>query len=73
MSVSIIAETGIVADAYSTIAFALGLVQGLELIEANPSLEAVFVTEDLDIYATSGVRELISITNQRYTLVNPET
>ncbi|MCD7708885.1 MAG: FAD:protein FMN transferase [Clostridiales bacterium] len=42
-------------DALSTTCFALGLDDGMSLIESLDGVEAIFVTDDGEIYATSGI------------------
>lgn len=45
-SVSIVADTGLAADALSTAAFILGPEAGRQLIAATPGVDALFVTRD---------------------------
>ena len=45
-SVSIVAETGLAADALSTAAFVLGFEGGRALVNATPGADALFVTKD---------------------------
>ncbi|MDR2747841.1 MAG: FAD:protein FMN transferase [Treponema sp.] len=54
LSVTIIADGSIDADALSTAAFALGAERGLALVEALPDTEAVFVREDKTVILSSG-------------------
>jgi thiamine biosynthesis lipoprotein len=44
-------------DALSTTCFALGLEDGLELIESTEGVEAIFVTDDGEIHCSSGIGE----------------
>jgi thiamine biosynthesis lipoprotein len=53
LSVTIIADRSIDADALSTAVFALGLEKGLALIETLPNTEAVFVREDKTVIPSS--------------------
>jgi thiamine biosynthesis lipoprotein len=53
LSVTIIADRSIDADALSTAAFALGLEKGLALVESQPHAEAVFVREDRTVILSS--------------------
>ncbi len=68
VSVSIIADLGIAADAFSTLIFALGLRKGVELLESISSIDGILVTKELDVYVTSGVRDRFSISNPEYHL-----
>jgi thiamine biosynthesis lipoprotein len=53
LSVTIIADQSIDADALSTAVFALGLERGLALVESQPHAEAVFVREDRTVVLSS--------------------
>lgn len=70
VSVSIIAHKSIDADALSTTAFALGLENGLKLIESLKNVDAIFVTKDSDVYVTSGLKNNFKITNGKFKLKN---
>ena len=45
-------------DALSTTCFLLGLEEGIALIESRENTEAVFLTSDGNIHATSGLKNL---------------
>ncbi len=70
VSVSIVADKSIDADALSTTAFALGLENGLKLIESLKNVDAIFVTKDSDVYVTSGLKDNFKITNNKFKLKN---
>jgi thiamine biosynthesis lipoprotein len=55
LSVSIITDISMNADALSTAAFALGYERGRELIESIPGTEAVFILKDGGVRKTAGV------------------
>jgi thiamine biosynthesis lipoprotein len=55
--VTIISEKSMDGDALSTTCFALGLEDGLELIESTEGVEAIFVTDDGEIHCSSGIGE----------------
>lgn len=57
-SVSVLAKTGLLADGLSTTLFVLGLEQGVELIEATPGADALFVLKDGRTLATHGFPEI---------------
>ena len=67
-SVTIISKLGIVADVFSTIAFALGITNGAALIENTPSLDAVFTTKSREVYITSGLTECFAMSKSAYIL-----
>ena len=53
-SVSVVASSGLDADALSTAAFVLGLPEGLRLIDQWPGADALFVLKDGSVQATAG-------------------
>lgn len=55
MSVTIISENSIDADALSTAVFAMGLKEGMSFIEGKENLDAIFITKDYRVYITSGI------------------
>ncbi len=56
-SVSVLAESGLLADGLSTALFVLGLERGVALIEATPQADALFVLKDGRTLATKGFPE----------------
>ncbi|TVR86776.1 MAG: FAD:protein FMN transferase [Spirochaetaceae bacterium] len=55
VSVTVQAPTAITSDAVSTGAFVMGLEAGMALVERLPDTEGVFVTEDKQVYLSSGL------------------
>lgn len=68
-SVTILTDKSVDADGLSTTVFALGLEKGMEFIENTEHADALFITTDKKIYASSGIQELLTMTNDNYTLV----
>lgn len=65
-SVTIISPSATSADALSTLCFLLGKEKGMEYIENIKDTEAVFITENYEIYLTSGLKkqgDIIEILN----------
>jgi thiamine biosynthesis lipoprotein len=59
MSVTVVAETAMDADALATAVFVMGVDDGMRLVEELPSVEALIITGDEDInkvIASSGLR-----------------
>ena len=71
ISVTIISESGILSDCLSTACFVLGLEEGAKLAEEY-GCEAIFVTADKKIYATSEIYSSTEITDDSYTLIEYE-
>ena len=55
LSVTIVSDTSVDGDALSTACFALGLEEGIALIEDTEGVEAVFVTDDFAVHVTAGL------------------
>jgi FAD:protein FMN transferase len=66
ISVTIISDNSIDGDALTTCAYVLGIDRGIKLIEAIHGVEAVFITENKEVFATSGVKEELSMINKEY-------
>ena len=60
VSVTILSERSADGDALSTACFALGLEDGLALVESLEGVEALFVTEDLAVHPSSGMEPLFT-------------
>lgn len=55
LGVTIISEESVDGDALSTTVFALGLEDGMNLIESLENTEAIFVTDDMETVLSSGI------------------
>ena len=55
LSVTVICPESVDGDALSTTCFALGLEQGMELVEALADTEAIFITENYEVIVSSGM------------------
>lgn len=67
LSVTVWSGSGTLSDALSTTCFVLGLEDSLPVLEQFDS-EAVFITEDHQIYVTEGLADAFSLTGEGYTL-----
>jgi thiamine biosynthesis lipoprotein len=56
ISVSIVSDKSLAADALSTILFVAGMEKGLEFLKSFPQTEAILVDADLHVYITQGLR-----------------
>lgn len=63
ISVTIISDASMDGDALSTTAFALGLGEGLKLIDSLENVFAVFITSDYQLHYSNGFFENITIQN----------
>ncbi|MCL2558895.1 MAG: FAD:protein FMN transferase [Turicibacter sp.] len=55
VGITIIADTGLLGEVYTTIVFALGIEEGLAYVEAHPGIEVVLISQDGGIYLSSGL------------------
>lgn len=69
-SVTIVTKHSTDADALSTTLFVLGIEDGLKFIEDTPDTEALFISKEQRLYATSGFNDLLNKTNDNYTFAN---
>lgn len=61
-SVTVVAPEATTADALSTAVFVLGRERGLSLIESLPGIEALVVTEELEVVYSSGLAGKVTVT-----------
>jgi FAD:protein FMN transferase len=61
ISATVIAGNTMTADILSTAFFVLGVEKSLELVERLPGIEAVLITEDLQIHMSSGIEDSIEL------------
>ncbi|SFH53673.1 thiamine biosynthesis lipoprotein [Tindallia magadiensis] len=70
-SVTVISETSMDGDVYSTALFIMELSQGLSFVESVPGVEAVFVNHKKEIYLSSGLKNGgFELMNEDYTLID---
>jgi thiamine biosynthesis lipoprotein len=69
-SVTIITNKSIIADAFSTSVFAMGIEKGLAYVTNQKDMEAIFITTKNEVYITPGLKDIIKITNMDFNLKN---
>jgi thiamine biosynthesis lipoprotein len=57
VSVTIVADSSMAADALSTILFVAGMNKGIELLKSFPGTEAILVDMNLLVYVTRGLKD----------------
>lgn len=67
--VSIITDKSIDADALSTLVFTKGLDEGLEFVETLNNVDAIFVTNNKEIYMTKGINDNFKLINNNFKVV----
>ncbi|MDF2524883.1 MAG: ApbE family lipoprotein, partial [Clostridiales bacterium] len=61
---TIVADKSIDGDALSTATFVLGLDKGMKLIESLKGVDAIFITKDKKVYATSGLKDVFTFDDE---------
>jgi thiamine biosynthesis lipoprotein len=67
LSVTIVADHSVDADALSTAVFVLGIEEGERLIASIPHIEGIIVQKEGIIRVTEGLKGIFTITNEHYT------
>ena len=65
-SVTIVGKDGLKCDGLSTALFVKGLDDAIEYWRERDDFEAVFITDDREVYVTQGLSELFSLTAEYY-------
>ncbi|MEY8292397.1 FAD:protein FMN transferase [Carnobacteriaceae bacterium 52-44] len=68
--VTIITDKSVDGDALSTVVYAFGLEGGLDYVNNQEGIDAVFVTHDQEVYTSDGITEGFNLTDDSYTWVN---
>jgi thiamine biosynthesis lipoprotein len=69
VSVTIVSDSGTLADGLSTSLYVMGLESGTELWRSRNDFDAIFVTEDNRIYITDGIKDSFS-SNYPYEVID---
>lgn len=69
VSVTIVGERSIDADALSTAVFSLGLEEGMKFIQETENTEAIWITKDNQVYVSPGLFQHFELTHPQFTLV----
>ncbi|WP_396136419.1 FAD:protein FMN transferase [Clostridium sp. SHJSY1] len=68
LSATIISDKSIDGDGLSTGVYIMGIEKARNLIESISGIDAIFITEDKNVYITSGIKENFIVTNEEYIL-----
>lgn len=66
LSITIVTNRSIDADALSTTVFSMGLEKGLAFVESLEDVDAFFITNEREIYISNGFADELNITNASY-------
>ncbi len=70
VSVSIITERSVDADALATVIYGLGLEKGLDFINNRDDVEGILITEEQELYTSEGLKENFELTEESYDWIN---
>jgi len=70
LSVTVVSDKSIDADALSTAAFALGWPRGRDLLASIPGVRGIFVYDDMSVHLTAGLEKDFTLTAAEYHLAN---
>ncbi len=61
VSVTIVSESAMIADALATAFFNMPASQAMEIVESLPEIEAILITEDRDMFVSGGIADKVSL------------
>lgn len=67
ISATIISDYSIDGDGLSTGVYIMGIEKSIKLIESLKGIDAIFITQNKEIYVTSGIKVEFKITNKEFT------
>ncbi len=67
LSITIITDSAISADALSTVIFSEGLDKGINFLESLPEMEGIFITKEKKVYVTNGIKESFTLSSPGFT------
>lgn len=70
ISVTIVSDSCMDADVLATSVLILGVEEGLDLIEDQAGVEGLLITEDKQIYVSSGLRDEVNIIDNSFKILN---
>lgn len=68
--VTVITDHSVDGDALSTVVFGFGLEEGLDYVNSQDGIEAVFISLDDEIYTSDGVTNEFNLTDDSFTWIN---
>jgi len=68
--ITIVSDKSIDGDALSTSVFAMGVEDGMKFVNSIDGIDAIFITKDNKVYITENLKDIFTLTNDDFTLVN---
>ena len=69
ISATIISDKSISGDGLSTGVYIMGLEKAMQLIESINGVDAIFITNEKQVYTTSGIKDNFKLTNPEFNLI----
>lgn len=66
ISVTIISDKSLDGDGLSTGVYIMGIEKSLSIIESLEGIDAIFITEDKNVYITSGIKDNLKLSNAEF-------
>ena len=68
--VTIVSDKSMDADALSTLVFTMDVAEGMKYIESRKNIEAIFITENKEVFISSGLENNFELMNEEFTIKN---
>ncbi len=68
-SVTVVSNTALAGDVFSTAIFIMGLEEGLDFLKDQEDIEAILITNNKEVYLTDGIVDLFEIMDEEYIIV----
>ena len=68
--VTIVSDKSMDADALSTLVFTMDVDEGMKYIESLENIEAIFITENKEVFISSGLQNNFELMNEEFTIKN---
>lgn len=71
-SVTIVSDSSMIADMLTTSVFALGLEEGIDLVNSLENVDCIIITKEKEVYLSQNIREKFVLTNDQFEIINIE-
>lgn len=70
VSTTIISDNSMDGDALSTCIFTMGIEKGIDFIENLPNIDAIWITENKEIYITKGIKNIFNLLTSEFEVID---
>lgn len=71
VSITVVADTGLLGEVYTTIIFGMGLDAGMAYVEAHSDIEVMLITRDKGIYLSTGLQNMFELMSDDFEIRTP--